>query len=178
MEAWIPYLHFCVIVPNIYKVVAQCGGSITTIDASETYKIHTLQYPGSGTYGENLNCSWILHSSTNELLLYLSVHQLTNGDVLYIYDGMTAAVSPLFSTSTSGTSGLSITVVAPSGASYLRFTSNSVAGTSQLGFTVRYMSAVTDDKGGCASTVNVEATDTIQYLTSPNFPGKYPRMFM
>ncbi|XP_069111882.1 uncharacterized protein [Argopecten irradians] len=174
MESWECFLYVCVLVSCANKVVAQCGGSELRTNVSDIYKVYTLQYPDSGTYSENLVCSWIFHSFSYKQLHYLSVTSLANGDMLEIYDGTSTSGTLLYSSSSIGVSGQSLSVIASSGNSYFRFTSNGVSASNQLGFTVRYMTATSDDKGGCSSPAAITATDTKQYLTSPNFPNQYP----
>ncbi|OWF49426.1 cubilin-like [Mizuhopecten yessoensis] len=155
------------------KVFAQCSGSARDIPISTTYEIGTLTYPGSGSYAENLDCTWNLISSrpaTEDILMFIQISQTRNNDILSVFDGPSTS---LFASSITGTSGQSLTLVALSGTGKITFVSDNVADTNQNGFTITYMAASSSDGGGCTSSASLTATDTKQYLTSENFPSKY-----
>ncbi|OWF44742.1 cubilin-like [Mizuhopecten yessoensis] len=157
------------------QAYSQCAGTHLTLAAtSGSYAMGEMTYPVSGSYGESLDCAWLIESSmpaSHSLLFHVSISTIATGDFLRIYDGTSTSGTTLF-TATAST-GQTVSEVATSGNAYIRFTSDGTVGTAgQQGFRIRYMSASTNDYGCTAASLT--ATDSVKYLTSQNFPAKYP----
>lgn len=174
MDEWAWLVLLIHVLTFSHQVLAQCSGSATNIEAtSGAYSIGTFGYPQTGTYGVNLDCNWLIVSTstgTDDILLTVSISSISAGDNLLIYDGTTTGDTNLYTLGASGATSTATTKVAASGSVLIRFTSDGTTDGSQLGFSVQYMSAAANAEG-CTSALI--ATDTTKYLTSPNFPAEY-----
>ncbi|XP_060063553.1 deleted in malignant brain tumors 1 protein-like [Ylistrum balloti] len=159
-----------------YTAPSSCdSGTITVAAASGSSGfITTPGYPEF--YGHNLDCNWLIQASSGEQISLSAVDSsLENsdecsGDKVSLYDGPSTNYPLLASFC-----GSSFQSVNSTGTSILIvFTSDGSA--SDRGFKFQY-TVTTHDTPSCVDTgkniTNLNATTTVQYFTSANYPNNY-----
>nr|XP_022292249.1 mucin-4-like isoform X6 [Crassostrea virginica] len=156
-----------------------CTQPASTISLSTVSE--TFRYPSSGTYPTLTLCEWLFRSDTNTKMSFvLSNMNVDCGDILRFYDGSSS--SDISIDSAFCCTGCSYPAKITTGNNlYAKFSTDSTLTASESGFQVTILAG--KDESNCASTgaVNnvqiLSSTETIT-LTSPNFPGAYPRNFV
>ncbi|OWF55620.1 zinc metalloproteinase nas-39-like [Mizuhopecten yessoensis] len=165
-----------VVATTTYTAPSACDSGTITITATSGSSgyITTPDYPEF--YGHNLACSWVVQASAGEQISLTAVDSSLedsdgcSGDVVSIYDGSTTSYPLLASfcgttyQSVNGT-GTSILVV---------FTSD--GSSSDRGFKFQY-TVTAQETPTCVDSgrniTNLNATTTVQYFTSDNYPNDY-----
>ncbi|XP_069120682.1 cubilin-like isoform X1 [Argopecten irradians] len=143
----------------------------------------SVGYPNNYTWNRqtgNYTCEWHIEASdgTAGILLYLDIGGLGSGTVLNVYQGCDNTGNKLYPSAATDPTMTTPAVqleVAAGNSSFVEFSVGSAGG---QGFQIQYLSiSATDNTAACgasvSSPVTLAANDTIQYLTSSNFPEPY-----
>nr|XP_022336156.1 cubilin-like [Crassostrea virginica] len=156
-----------------------CTQPASTISLSTVSE--TFRYPSSGTYPRLTLCEWLFRSDTNTKMSFvLSNMNVDCGDILRFYDGSSSSDTSIDSAFCC--TGCSYPAKFTTGNNlYAKFSTDKTLTASESGFQVTILAG--KDESNCASTGTVNnvqilsSTETIT-LTSPNFPGAYPKNFV
>ncbi|XP_048737077.2 deleted in malignant brain tumors 1 protein-like [Ostrea edulis] len=127
---------------------------------------------GSGSYISDMDCWWRIDSGADDLrlLLFLTFDTACPGDQIDIYDGNSASASAL-ANNKCGTPASPSHYSTTQRYTYIRMVTD--ASVQKAGFKMEFLAAKDYSGTGCTSTQALPATDAIQILSSPNFPGLY-----
>ncbi|XP_078320534.1 uncharacterized protein LOC111112006 isoform X43 [Crassostrea virginica] len=174
----------CLILLILLPVPSSCVTTLSCTQPASTISLSTVsetfRYPSSGTYPTLTLCEWLFRSDTNTKMSFvLSNVNVDCGDILRFYDGSSSSDSSIDSAFCC--TGCSYPAKFTTGNNlYAKFSTDSTLTASESGFQVTILAG--KDESNCASTGTVNniqilsSTQTIT-LTSPNFPGAYPRNF-
>nr|XP_022304956.1 cubilin-like isoform X5 [Crassostrea virginica] len=174
----------CLILLILLPVPSSCVTNLSCTQPASTISlstvIETFRYPSSGTYPTLTLCEWLFRSDTNTKMSFvLSNMNVDCGDILRFYDGSSSSDTSIDSAFCC--TGCSYPAKFTTGNNlYAKFSTDSTLTASEFGFQVTILAG--KDESNCASTGTVNniqilsSTQTIT-LTSPNFPGAYPRSF-
>ncbi|KAJ8304447.1 hypothetical protein KUTeg_018030 [Tegillarca granosa] len=155
-------------------LLSQCSGSVQTLTSTVDLQYFTsVGYSsGTGTYDNNLSCSWLIDSGSTDwkILLYVKNYGITcAGDVINIYDGNDISNTSL----ATNICGSGQSPVYRSSQRYVKVTFTTDASNQGIGFEIEYFKASDLSGTGCTSAQTLTATTTVQYLSSPSFPSNY-----
>ncbi|XP_069129522.1 exoskeleton protein RP43-like isoform X2 [Argopecten irradians] len=159
-----------------YIAPSSCDSGTTTITATSGTSgyITTPGYPEF--YGHNLACNWLIQASSGEQISLTAVDSAIedsegcSGDVISLYDGPSTSYPLLASFC-----GTNVQSVNSTGTNILVvFTSD--GSSSDRGFKFQY-TVTAHDTPSCVDTgkniTQLNATSTVQYFTSDNYPNDY-----
>ncbi|XP_033759703.1 cubilin-like [Pecten maximus] len=145
---------------------------------------NSIYYPNNYTWNRqtgNYTCEWHIEASDGiaGILLYLDLGGLSSGTTLNVYQGCDNNGVKLYPPSDVDPDVATPPVQREVGTGNSTFVEFSVGSAGGLGFQIQYLSvAATDNSAACtasaSSPATLEANDTLQYLTSSNFPDVYP----
>lgn len=159
-----------------YTVDVLCDDTSAVVDVG--YSTVTLTPPGyPDGYDKDMLCSWISRPLVegDQLLFMIIKMVIPCMDVISVYDGVNKTGTQLVDDKcTPPDSITTITFKAStSGSLYIEFKSDSTTTAKEKGFEVKIISGKDFSRTNCSSTVNLQASTSKQYISSPNFPQKY-----
>lgn len=126
---------------------------------------------GTGSYISDMDCWWIIDSGADDLqlLVFLKYDTSCPGDVISLYNAPDKT-SQLFSSCGTPSSPIHYSTTQR----YLRVEIQTDSSVVKSGFKLEYLAAKNYASTGCSSREELNLTETFQFLSSPNFPDKYP----
>lgn len=161
-----------------FTVDAQCDG--TPQDVLIGHSPVTISPPGyPNGYDINMLCAWIarpIEDGYQLLFMIINIKLPCTDDTISVYDGIDKTGVQLVTdkcTPEGSTSSKIAYKTTTSGSLYIEFQSDNIATATEKGFEVKIISATDSSGTACSSTVNLQASASKQYISSPNFPQMY-----